>query len=87
MILELPDHGWKRRFAFLPFTLPNGPTKTLVWWEPYWSRNAGLYTEVSLENPLPTSSEPADAREHWSHPLSATEAPKHLPTPLPEKKT
>jgi hypothetical protein len=51
MIRELPNHGWRRRFAYLPFTLPNGPTKTLVWWEPYWSRCGGDCTEISLAPP------------------------------------
>lgn len=51
MIREIPDHGWRKRFALLPFTLPNGPTKTFVWWEPYWSRCGGYFTEVSLSDP------------------------------------
>jgi hypothetical protein len=43
----------------------NSPENLWRWWR---ITETGPFT-------LPTSSEPADAREHSSHPLSATEAP------------
>lgn len=80
MIRELPNHGWRRRFAFLPFTVPNGPTKTLVWLEPYWSRCGGYFTEVSLTSPHPaknSASSPSEA----SAGTQATDEPNTSSTP------
>lgn len=45
------DNGWRKRFAWLPMTLRNGPEKTTIWLEPYWAMSGGYCTLVSLENP------------------------------------
>jgi len=51
MIRKWHDDGWRRRFALIPFVLDDGPERTLVWLEWYWSRFEGLYTAISLTDP------------------------------------
>lgn len=55
MIVNWTDDGWRRRFAFLPMFLSNGPHKQCVWLERYWSRDMGEFVQVSLTNPSHTS--------------------------------
>lgn len=47
---KVRNDGWKMSFAFLPVEIGD----TWIWWEPYWSRFEGLYTNVRLidENPF-----------------------------------
>ena len=45
------NHPWRRRFAWLPVSLSDGPTRTTVWLDWYWSRFGGDCTEISLTDP------------------------------------
>lgn len=42
------DNDYRWRFAFLPFWVYSGPTKTLVWWEWYRARNGGDFMDILL---------------------------------------
>lgn len=56
MIRKWTDNGWRRRFAWFPIYLNDGPNKTLIWLEWVWMRSMGEYTEIRLydpENPQP----------------------------------
>lgn len=52
MKLEWQDAGWRKRFALFPIYLSDGPNKTFVWLQWVWKRDMGIYTEVSLTDPL-----------------------------------
>lgn len=45
------DDGWRKRFAFLPIFLSDGPNKQLVWLQWVWMKDRCLYTEVRLTDP------------------------------------
>ncbi|WP_066112735.1 MULTISPECIES: hypothetical protein [unclassified Blastomonas] len=51
IIYHAQDDGWRRRFAFLPLSLFDGPDRQIVWWQWYWSRDMSLYREISLTDP------------------------------------
>jgi hypothetical protein len=40
--------GWKRRFAFLPIYLSDGPNRQIIWLEWVMIRDNGYYREVSV---------------------------------------
>ncbi len=46
-----PSNPWRRRFALLPVTTYDGPTKTTVWWQWYWARCGGDCREVMFTDP------------------------------------
>lgn len=45
------DNGWRRGFALFPIYISDGPEKTLIWLQWVWTRDMGMYREVSLTNP------------------------------------
>jgi hypothetical protein len=51
MIFEWHDDGWRKRFAFLPVFLSDGPVKQVVWWRWFWAKDCGLYRAISLTDP------------------------------------
>lgn len=51
MIRNWTDDGWRRRFAWFPIFLSDGPKRQIIWMEWVWKRNMGIFTEISLENP------------------------------------
>jgi hypothetical protein len=53
MIRTARDDGWRRRFAFLPITLRDGPETTTIWLEWVWVQDCGEYRAVRLTDPRP----------------------------------
>lgn len=51
MIINWKDDGWRKRFAFFPLYLSDGPNKMVVWLQWVWKRDAGLYTRIELTDP------------------------------------
>ena len=45
------SNPWRRRFALLPVTLSNGPTRETVWLQWFWARDGGDCREVSFTDP------------------------------------
>ncbi len=51
MIFDYRDDGWRKRFALFPLFLSDGPERQIVWWQTYWSKDMGLYRQISLTDP------------------------------------
>lgn len=47
--------SWKKRFAFFPVTVTNGPVKETVWLEGYWIRFEGHAYNMSLQSEMPVA--------------------------------
>ena len=45
------NNPWRKRFALFPVSLSDGPTRTTIWLEWYWSRWGGDCIETSFTDP------------------------------------
>ena len=52
------NHTLRKRFAFLPVGVSNGPSTEYVWLEWYWRRFCGDCYEVSFTDPTVQEKEP-----------------------------
>jgi hypothetical protein len=45
------DDGWRKRFAFIPIFLSDGPNHQMIWLEWFWKRDMGIFTAITFDDP------------------------------------